>query len=1237
MHTTLKRTSTALALVLAAQTLPGNAQAARFLFGGSGPIPEGRSTELRNQTVQIMLDDGSLVSLVGAGTLKVSGNAITVDKGGVTVVGAKGSDVTLNFPGGQSADVSGAASLNVGSSGVTGNVMGGDVTVTSGGRSRTFRPGAAWQANQNAAPGRVFANGAQQTPTVANLSEGRFAAAAINGLPVALGDALAAIGVGGDIVTAAQQLGARVDNPALGALPSGDVEALIGFSQQLASALGGGVAFSSAQPALIEAYLGYLAQGGEIAQFQSEYTALITQYLDLLAGGSLPAAFTGLDLSAVNAYLSYLNSEGAIAALAENQRAIVSAYLDFLSGGGAPTDFLPPAAGLTDAAIAAYVMAIEDYVALLGAGGNPADFALGTDIIEQYLQQLSDGGVLATLLPDVATALEDYLTFIGEGGSPADFDGFDMAMGGGDMGGGDMGGGDMGGGDMGGGDMGGGQTDFAAVGPNFSLNNAYVLAGFNYTRDPDILTTGSTQRSGQTIARGDDGVMTRASFDNGGIDQPIFDVTDLTLEDLRGSDRILLGRYGAGMAMDVLGFGDIAVTVFDLVSIADQAELLPVSGDISYTITQTNPVILNNADATTIDFTGAARLVLGPVPRLGAQITLQSDVDYIFETLGGLDGAGDTGQVFTFIQGSISSLLDLTSGDGALCNDMQSCRITTINGFTSGFDQSGMIVTFRGADQGTGSALLAADADPVISFDPGAGVSSGTLTAAFATTDGELVYANGGGANNAFSFTSAAFTNSHEFDSQGLVRAGSLFEGNLNVNIDRELTSIADLAGDTTWQIGRFNGGPISSDLTNLGGVIYGPNGGLPYAIVAPGTNLPTFGVATYSLLGATQPVYGDGRTAPGTFEGDIAIDFGLRRAGLEATVTMPDAVFTLDTIGGVSDLSLAALRSFDGRTFSGSLRPTVSVDTDLCGNTSGQTCRASFHAALGGEDGSLLSFAYIIRNNLSAASSIAGSAVFLGSEPQDIGAPVGDVRTNQVIAYASTEIGIDERFPADVTYDTDTGAVLGYDWTASNQEAPHRGSAEVKDGGSVSDIIGWSRWAGGTSGGQYFQLTPGAVLPDDGGWHLVSGTPATNLPQSGTVNYALVGGTQPTIRDGSLTPGTLTGSAAVAFGTTPTVGVDLNISIGGNTYGLSSPGGAANPGTGFEIGMLQGTDAMSFRSNDVIASGSGPVCSGNGDCTSVITGFLAGEGASHIGMAFTFGNTGFDTQVDGTAVFAAP
>jgi hypothetical protein len=56
------------------------------------------------------------------------------------------------------------------------------------------------------------------------------------------------------------------------------------------------------------------------------------------------------------------------------------------------------------------------------------------------------------------------------------------------------------------------------------------------------------------------------------------------------------------------------------------------------------------------------------------------------------------------------------------------------------------------------------------------------------------------------------------------------------------------------------------------------------------------------------------------------------------------------------------------------------------------------------------------------------------------------------------------------------------------------------------------------------------------------------------------------------------------------------------------------------------------FRDFNVAVTGSGPVCVNA--CSATIEGFLAGEGASHIGVNYIFASSGSSMIVEGAAAF---
>src|SRR5690606_11833138 len=104
-----------------------------------------------------------------------------------------------------------AASFTVTGDGTSrGHALTGSVAILRAGNTRTFELGEMWAADADRVR-QVVSNGAQTVPEgdevlVADMEEGGAVAAAVNGLPVSLGDALAAAGASGDVLAAARRV-----------------------------------------------------------------------------------------------------------------------------------------------------------------------------------------------------------------------------------------------------------------------------------------------------------------------------------------------------------------------------------------------------------------------------------------------------------------------------------------------------------------------------------------------------------------------------------------------------------------------------------------------------------------------------------------------------------------------------------------------------------------------------------------------------------------------------------------------------------------------------------------------------------------------------------------------------------------------------------------------------------------------------------------------------------------------
>jgi len=176
-------------------------------------------------------------------------------------------------------------------------------------------------------------------------------------------------------------------------------------------------------------------------------------------------------------------------------------------------------------------------------------------------------------------------------------------------------------------------------------------------------------------------------------------------------------------------------------------------------------------------------------------------------------------------------------------------------------------------------------------------------------------------------------------------------------------------------------------------------------------------------------------------------------------------------------------------------------------------------------------------------------------------------------------------------------------------------------DFGSADNLIGWARWdngsatytpQGSSSSTQYTASNAGVVH--------VWGQTATVVPVSGTVTYALAGGTRPVLIDGSVAPGTLNSAAMAVNFSTQKVGVTANVTLGGTTYSLSSTGGTAAP------------SATLLSSNWSFFGGFDPALGGSG----TFKGILTGKGATNAGITYTL-NTASNIGIGAIAFRAGP
>lgn len=416
---------------------------------------------------QLRLASGAVLSFVEGAEFQLRPDgSVDLFKGSLTVTGAGKTDTLVHLGGEGTGKISGegsSGSFSVGTDDkgrtqATGRVLTGLASIANGREEKRFSAGQAWEvANGHprlttkapvaAAPrlsptkaaavaDRQVATAAPTPPAIASVAEGGPAAAAENGVPVVLGEALAAAGASGDIVSAGQRIEAAVSNPTIETFPSDDLARLVAHAAQL-ERLYGGQPFNQAQADVIRAYLRYLAGGGSQAQFLTVYAGLMVQFLDLVRSGAAPTSFSGATFADINAFITYRGRTSGFTTLSSQNRVLVEAYVAFILGGGNADQFVARYTSLTSA-----------YFTFLRGGGDPLAFQGATQAtLVAYINFLNDSGLLvrlgeadrsllqaylansgAAFIQQYRTALTAYFSYLSSGQLPSAYTSVDPAV-----------------------------------------------------------------------------------------------------------------------------------------------------------------------------------------------------------------------------------------------------------------------------------------------------------------------------------------------------------------------------------------------------------------------------------------------------------------------------------------------------------------------------------------------------------------------------------------------------------------------------------------------------------------------------------------------------------------------------------------------------------------------------------------------------------------------------------------
>jgi hypothetical protein len=204
------------------------------------------------------------------------------------------------------------------------------------------------------------------------------------------------------------------------------------------------------------------------------------------------------------------------------------------------------------------------------------------------------------------------------------------------------------------------------------------------------------------------------------------------------------------------------------------------------------------------------------------------------------------------------------------------------------------------------------------------------------------------------------------FDSAGHLTDVTIPGANVNqITFSGTHSTPPEFGSDGIIAWGRWTG-PIAvlcSECSSPGAL--GPNQGFHYAIGVPTAMMPTEGSAVYNLMGATNPTYGDGSTAPGTLtSAQLNVTFGATTSvAANLNVMMPDGRGYNATGSGTTTTNALSL-------FNMSMTTTGTGGACSCG------CFTNANGFFAGTNAERAGLAYSINDSF-AGKNIAGAAAF--------------------------------------------------------------------------------------------------------------------------------------------------------------------------------------------------------------------------------------------------------------------
>ncbi|MFC3100061.1 hypothetical protein [Altererythrobacter lauratis] len=1258
------------ASLLALASVPAQASSVLFSSAGRTHVAEGERVNHGRGLLQLRQDNGATLSFSeGAEFTLNTDDSVSLHKGSVTVAGAGDVVTVVRMPDGVEGRVGGtgnAASFTVQENGQSdGHTLSGIATITRGRVQRSFEAGQMWAAAGGGNIRQVVARGSQPPvgaglasagqPDVADLGEGGPLAAAENGLPVSLGDGLAAAGAASDIVALGRRVDAANGNPRLDTYPVGDLAQLVALAANL-QGFNGGRPFPAAQADIIRTYLRYLANGGAGAQFLTAYAGFLSQYLDLIRAGGVPTQFTGASQADINAFLAYQANLGRLAELSAQNRALAEAYLAFLREGGNPNLFA-----------SRYTDLVTAYFAFVRGGGNPAEFAgASQEVLDSYIAFLASSGLAQQLSEEDQQVLADYLAS----------GGFAFA-----------------------------ETYAAALASYFEYLRQGGVPSASSTLTPEQLRNylEALDRSGLFAQLLGDKAGFYAAYlahlqGGGAVD----DFAQLNANIFAGYATQLNAYFAflAGGGLPSAFTGDVTLLNQYLAALddadalaaflgsnadffADYLAFLQSGGDIDLWAGLNANVFAGYAAALDAYYTFLAQ---GGLPSGYTALTQQQIAAYV----AALQAQGATGAFLGGLADFYTRYLAYLSGGGDpdLFTGLPSLNLPAFadalnayaaflagGGLPSDYDAASLNVLAIYLDaigrSGELAALLGGNADLLEAYF--AFLAGGGSANLFA---GLPVYQTYASALQAyFAFLDAgglpgdytALTASQIRDYLAALNAAGGFAAQLGSLSDFFTAYFAHIsAGGLP---GTFSGLPVYQSYVAALNEYYAflSAGGLPGDYTAlPLATLQSYlsalnaagGFGAYSSLNtffadyfafvsnggnpanfAGLPIYQDYVAALNAYYAFLAAG-GL--PGDYTALTQEQIEAYLAALSGVAGGfgSFAGLNSFFAQYYAFIQGGGDPADfTGLPVYADYLAAISAFYAYLAG--GGLPSgYTALTQAQIEAylaildalgllAANFQGAALdfwtsylaFLtgGGIPDDFtGFPVGGpVQIANGHTWISDPNGIG--VGATTSVDVAANGVIGQISYASSaiRNFASDGNFTAMESGKIGSDVAWSRFA-----------RPSGTIYSNWNSHVLTGTVPTNLPTTGKVDYILVGGTSPTNQQGAAgSVGSFEGSLAVSYGTPPRVGFEMDVYMDNRGWSAATTGGSASPQLGgFQLNTTTGRFEGGMETTGIL----GAACAV--ECSSYVRGGLFGDGGASAGLVYTVSDT--NAQITGIAIF---